>query len=87
MIPEIRRQHNGFILIDIKLNAVTAAKEVILCSGPIGTHHLLLVSDIGPSASLNQVGLEIHVNLIVGVLPPADNYQELVRTLAIIIFW
>ncbi|KAG6916148.1 hypothetical protein DXG01_008299 [Tephrocybe rancida] len=45
------------------LQTVTAAKEVILSAGSVGTPHILLNSGIGNAKSLQSVGIKALVNL------------------------
>ena len=40
-------------------HTVTAAREVLLCGGPINSPHLLKLSGIGPAAELSALGIEV----------------------------
>lgn len=42
---------------------VAAAADIILCSGTVGTPHLLMLSGIGPSADLESQGIPVIANL------------------------
>ncbi len=55
-----------------KIVSVTARKEVIVASGPIGSPHLLQRSGIGPGAVLQQAGVEV-VHDLPGV---GENLQD-----------
>jgi choline dehydrogenase-like flavoprotein len=41
------------------LRQVTAAKEVILCAGAVGSAHLLLLSGVGPPRQLEPLGIPV----------------------------
>ncbi len=45
------------------LQTVTASREVVLSAGAIGSPQLLLLSGIGPSAELAEVGIDCRVDL------------------------
>ena len=45
------------------LETVTAAKEVVLSAGAIGSPQLLLLSGVGPRDELSQVGIECRLDL------------------------
>ncbi|MEV0671120.1 mycofactocin system GMC family oxidoreductase MftG [Mycobacterium sp. NPDC050441] len=47
--------------------SVLSADRIILCSGAIGSAHLLLLSGIGPSAELEALGIEVVSGLPVGM--------------------
>ena len=42
---------------------VSAAKEVLLCAGAIGSPHILMLSGIGPADHLREHGIEVFENL------------------------
>lgn len=46
-----------------RLQRLTAAKEVVLCAGTVGTPHVLLNSGIGNANNLKTVGVKSIVNL------------------------
>jgi choline dehydrogenase len=50
-------------LLNGKLHSIAASREVILCAGAIHTPHLLLLSGVGPSADLQQLGIETVIDL------------------------
>ncbi len=45
---------------------IVHGEEVVLCSGAIGTPHLLLLSGVGPSADLERLGIPVVADLPVG---------------------
>jgi choline dehydrogenase len=47
--------------------SVLHADRIILCSGAIGSAHLLLLSGLGPSAELEALGIEVVAGLPVGM--------------------
>ncbi|KAJ6576562.1 alcohol oxidase [Mycena vulgaris] len=47
----------------IPARLIRARKEVILCAGPIGTPHLLLLSGIGPKEHLREHGIAVKKDL------------------------
>jgi choline dehydrogenase len=47
----------------VKNQSVEASKEVILSGGAINSPHLLMLSGIGPSAHLQEHGIETQINL------------------------
>ncbi|BBX27304.1 mycofactocin dehydrogenase MftG [Mycolicibacterium alvei] len=47
--------------------AVLHADRIVLCSGAIGSAHLLLLSGVGPSAELEALGIEVVAGLPVGM--------------------
>ncbi|HVY99743.1 MAG TPA: GMC family oxidoreductase N-terminal domain-containing protein [Dongiaceae bacterium] len=55
-----------------RLETVRAESEVIVCSGAIGSPHLLLLSGIGPAGHLRQVGVPV-VHDLPGV---GENLQD-----------
>jgi choline dehydrogenase len=50
-------------LLNGKLHCVAASRDVILCAGAIHTPRLLLLSGVGPSADLQQLGIETVIDL------------------------
>jgi choline dehydrogenase-like flavoprotein len=48
---------------DGSLQTVTAAKEVVLSAGAIGSPHLLLLSGVGPRDELAEVGIDCRLDL------------------------
>ena len=48
---------------DGTVQSVTAAREVVLCAGAIGSPQLLLLSGVGPREELEQVGVECRLDL------------------------
>jgi choline dehydrogenase len=50
-------------LLDGQLHSVRASREVILCAGAIHTPRLLLLSGIGPSEDLEQLGIDTVIDL------------------------
>lgn len=42
---------------------VKAKKEIVLCAGPFGSPHILLLSGIGPADHLKEHGIEVVKNL------------------------
>jgi len=44
------------------LRTASAAREVILCAGAIGSPHILLLSGIGPAEHLHDHGLRVHID-------------------------
>lgn len=72
---------------DGKPAQVTAAREVLLCAGAIGSPHLLMLSGIGPKSELAKAGVDTVVDLPdvgrhlrdhlhVGLFFPADGVGE-----------
>ena len=51
--------------------AITASREVILCAGVYGSPQLLMLSGVGPAASLREHGLNV-----VADLPVGDNLHD-----------
>lgn len=47
--------------------SVLSADRIVLCSGAIGSAHLLLLSGIGPAAELEALGIEVVADLQVGM--------------------
>jgi predicted dehydrogenase (TIGR03970 family) len=47
--------------------SVLGAERIVLCSGAIGSAHLLLLSGIGPAAELEALGIEVVSDLPVGM--------------------
>lgn len=43
------------------------ADRIVLCSGAIGSAHLLMLSGVGPAETLRTVGIPVHADLPVGV--------------------
>jgi choline dehydrogenase len=42
---------------------VKARKEIVLCAGPFGSPHILLLSGIGPADHLKEHGVDVVKNL------------------------
>ena len=51
------------VIVNDELRHYTAAVEVVLCAGAIGSPHILLHSGIGPAAELEQAGLKVRHDL------------------------
>jgi choline dehydrogenase len=51
------------VIVDDERRHYAATAEVVLCTGAIGSPHLLLRSGIGPAAELEQVGLKVRHDL------------------------
>jgi choline dehydrogenase-like flavoprotein len=41
------------------MKSVGARKEVILCAGPFGSPHILMLSGVGPADHLKEHGIEV----------------------------
>ena len=50
---------------------VKAKKEIILCAGAVGSPHILLLSRIGPSVQLQEVGIDT-----ISDVPVGENLQD-----------
>lgn len=48
-------------------SATLSANRIVLCAGAIGSSHLLLLSGVGPEATLRSVGIPVVAKLPVGV--------------------
>lgn len=50
-----------------RTHVVRARKEVILCAGTVGSAHLLMLSGVGPATHLRDHGIDVVLDLPVGL--------------------
>ena len=58
-----KRARGVELRINGSIQLIRAARETILCAGSINTPKLLMLSGIGPTQHLNQIGIEVIQNL------------------------
>lgn len=62
----VQFQANRAVGVRCDNNSILTADRIVLCSGAIGSAHLLLLSGVGPAAELERLGVPVVVDLPVG---------------------